>query len=650
MSSAKFTRRVLMVSGLLLLSLFALAYWQPLHFWGIHFHSYLSIWTSLACLVVGLALAWATTRISPSLQLRQAIPNWAMSLGIAGLMALLFYKLTIATQLYGDARTILASLSPGGQEAGKHSLLSALSPTIFSSKNGETFTYGLASAVQKAFGCSLPEAFRVLSAVIGALFAWVWMQFVYYKLKSPLLRLLGAILGLTAGAAQVFYGHAEVYAAPILLFTAYLITLVIYLEKREAKWLIVLCILLLVAIRSHAAGYILAPTLGYAFLARWAGTRPERLQWLSWRRAGLMIPLVCILLGMIAYFTAFSAGAEKAGAVSGEKNIFLRLFADHTADNAYAMFSAWHFWDCWQEMLLCTAPGFVLLVAWAVGVMRNQPWSAPAEVAVTIAAGLTGLLFFAIDPLLAMPRDWDLCALQAPGLLVLAVLWLSRQEDSLKMTWLPVGILFSLGGLQAMAVVVNHNAHAVHLRQVNVAQHIVISGHGGGAFILRQALEVPSLGKPEALRLIDEFLKAVSPYQNQQNRSEFAFMIQFAGSLSYEAGDTRKALAYFKESIALEPAEIKVYEDMAIIEYQLKSYADALTHLQLAMAIDQNNPQDWLLGYTIARDQGNYQLALQFGESYLARWPDTVNLTTELEMVRTLAGQEIRFAPKSPSK
>lgn len=43
MSSAKFTRRVLMVSGLLLLSLFALAYWQPLHFWGIHFHSYLSV-------------------------------------------------------------------------------------------------------------------------------------------------------------------------------------------------------------------------------------------------------------------------------------------------------------------------------------------------------------------------------------------------------------------------------------------------------------------------------------------------------------------------------------------------------------------------------------------------------------------------------
>lgn len=649
MSSAKFTQRVLVVSGLMLLLLFALAYWRPLHFWGINFHSYLSIWTSLGCLVAGLAFAKATTRIAPSLEQRIGIPNWAVALGIACVMALLYYKLTIATQLYGDARSVLASLSPGGVESGRHSLWSALSPNIFSSKNGENFSYGLASAVQKALGGSISEAFRVLTALIGGIFAWVWMLFVYYKLKSPLLRLLGAILGLTAGAAQVFYGHAEVYAAPILLFTAYLITLVIYLEKKEAKWLIFLCMLLLLAIRSHAAGYILAPTLGYALFAHWAGT-PERLHWLSWRRAGLMIPLICILLGVIVYFTAFSAGADKAGAVGGEKNIFLKLFADHTADNAYAMFSGWHFWDCWQELLLCTAPGFALLLAWAVGLARKQPWNAPAEVAVAIAVGLTGLLFFAIDPLLAMPRDWDLCALQAPGLLVLAVLWLSRQEDSLKMAWLPVGILIALGGLQAMAVVVNHDPHAVHLRQIKVAQHIVISGHGGGAFILRQTLELPAFTRLEALHLIDAFLKAVSPYQNKQNRSEFAFMYQFAGSLSYEAGDAVKALAYFKESIALEPAEIKVYEDMAVIEYQLKSYADALTHLQLAMAIDQNNPQDWLLGYTIARDQGNYQLALQFGVSYLARWPDTVNLATELEMVRTLAGQEMRFAPKSPSK
>ena len=650
MSTAKFTQRALLGSGLFTLLLFAVAYIHPLHFWGIDFPSYLPAWVGISCIALGLALAKASAVASVRLPAKNPIPHGMISLGVACAMSLLFYKLTIATQLYGDTRTVLASLGPGGVEAGKHSLWSALSPNIFSSKNGEVFTYGLVSALQQALGCSILEAFHVLTAVIGGIYAGLWMEFVQYKLRSLLLRVLAAVLGLTAGVTQVFYGHPEVYAAPILLFTSNLIALMIYLERKDGKWLIVLFALLLLAIRSHAAGYVLVPTLVYALLAQWAGTQSMRLQWLSWRRAGLLIPLVAVLIGVAAYFIAFDAGAEKAGAISGEKNIFLKLFADSSPDNAYAMFSAWHFWDCWQEILLCTAPGFALLLAWAVGLLRKQSWDAPAEIAVTLAAGLAGLLFFAIDPLLAMPRDWDLCALQAPALLVWGVLWLARQENALKTAWLPVGLLLALSGLQALAVVVNHDAHAVHLRQVKVAQHIVISGHGGGAFILRQALEVPALGKPEAVRLIDAFLKDVAPYQGDHNRTEFAFMNQFAGSLSYDAGDAPKALAYFKASVALEPAEIKVYEDMAVIEYQLKSYADAMAHLQLAMAIDQGNPQDWLLAYTIARDQGNYRLALYYGESYLQRWPDTVNLKAELEMVRALANEENSLAPKSPSK
>ena len=127
-------------------------------------------------------------------------------------------------------------------------------------------------------------------------------------------------------------------------------------------------------------------------------------------------------------------------------------------------------------------------------------------------------------------------------------------------------------------------------------------------------------------------------------------MNQYAGSLHYEMGDARKALAYYKVSVALEPAAIAVHEDMAVIAYQLKSYAEALSYVQKALAIDGNNPQDWLLAYSIARDQGNYELALQYGETYLRRWTDMPNLAAELETVRALGVEEIALAPKSPSK
>ncbi len=79
MSTAKFTQRALLGSGLAACILYALAYFEPLHWWGIDFHSYLPIWLGIGSAILGLALArWAASLGLPQ---RRSIPHWLWSPG-----------------------------------------------------------------------------------------------------------------------------------------------------------------------------------------------------------------------------------------------------------------------------------------------------------------------------------------------------------------------------------------------------------------------------------------------------------------------------------------------------------------------------------------------------------------------------------------
>ncbi len=624
----------LLGAGLVVILLYVLAYAFPLHFWGIHFHAYLPLYASLIAIGVPVALSLGIYKTQDGLHKIPSLPTWVISAIVAGGMWLLFYNIIINTTLYGDTRALLIALGPSGTLSTQYDLAGALSPDILSSKNGEQFTYSLVAGLQKMLGCSVWGAFRVLSAALGLVYAFVWMEFTQRRFKTLLMRVLVAAIGLTAGITQVFYAHPEVYAAPILIYTSYLIALIMFLEARERKWLVASAILLLLSIRSHSAGYTLAPTFAYALLALWAGDNPVRKQWLGWKRAGWMIPVACLVLGTVGFLTAFQSGAEKLDIRGTGKNIFLTAFGDGSPDNAYAMFTAWHGWDYFQEFLLCSAPSVAILLAWATGLVRKQSWDATPEIAITMAFILMSSLYFAIDPVLTMPRDWDLCGLIAPPLLLLAVLWLARHESELQKSPLPIAVLMAIGGLQVLTAVVNNDARAVHLHLIDTAKHTFITEHGGGGYFLRHAVDVPAFDKAKRLHLISQAVEDLQPHETAANRSEYAFLCQYTGSLYFAQNDDNNALRYFNASVERFPDEFRLYYDLAVVESHLKQYDAALAHANLSMRLEKKLSAAWKLAFELATTTGKDDLAQEYAQDYLQKFGDTSAFASEIAVWR----------------
>jgi hypothetical protein len=620
--------KALIGTSLLVLALFGLAYVYPANFWGINFHTYLPPIVPIGILGLVPGGYWWVHRK------RFSIPSWAISLAIAALMGLLFILLPIKTQLYGDTVSILKTMGKGGVFADKYDLAGAFSPEIFTTKNGEQFSYSLAAGLSRGLGLEIGTGFRILTAIFGMIYAFVWMEFIQRRIQTTSIRLFAAAMGLTAGATQVFYGHPEVYAAPILFFTVYLVALVRYLERGNGRWFWAVVPLLVLAIRSHSAGFALVPTLVYALAVAWAGKNPRREQWTQWKWAGRVVLGVSLVAGAAGYFLVFKSGDDSISTSSKAGNMFLRLLGDDSPDNSYFMFSKWHLWDYLQEILLCSAPAFTLILAFCLTRGRRDLWKGKPVIAVSIAAVLLFALYFAIDPLLTMPRDWDLFSLIAPPLLVLAVLLLARGESQLQQKWIPQALLLAISGLQFTFVFVNHNPTRVHLRQLDVTRHIFQSGDGGGAFLVRHALDALPGTDRERIQKLEQTLRELAPYLHPSNFADFAYLNQYGGTLAFGQQDYALALRFYAATYKYQPEQVESMEDLAVTEYHLNHFDQSLHYATLAMAAQSKRSSTWVLGFVSALNVGREDLALRIGTDYLRKFGDPDHLGPQIQALQ----------------
>lgn len=606
----------------IVLASFGLAYLWPAHFWGVNFHTYLPIYIVAALLVI----AWGRAVAMPSMQMRWleklAAPAWVWSLVVAGVSWAWFYFYYLDTKMYGDSLLNLKDLAPGGLLYDQYGWDTALSLHIFKSKTGEPFTFGLVHGLQNMFGISAWAAFRGVSTTFGAAFVFLWMQFLQRRVQSFPARIVVALLGLTAGVTQVFYAEPEVYAAPIFCFTAYLIALTNVLEARRSRGLIGLGILLFCCVRCHASAWTFVPTYLYAALVAYAVQRPRLQAWLGWRRAGWMIPATVMVIAAIGYFTAFKAGDDSVRLVRGAGNMFLTLWGDATPDNAYYIFSGWHFWDYLQLILLSTAMGFALLLGSLFSKQRGALWGNAPMVGLGIGLLCLGSLFVAVDPQLTMARDWDLFSLVSPPILVMAALLVVRMEALLQGSVFLRGMLFSMAMLQFTATIVNHHPMQVHARQLDLARHLFVEGEQGGCYMISHSIEAMPITPEARLSLLQQQIAAVLPYDSPIFNADIALLHQFAGTLAIEAHNDRLALTYYQELDRRLPGKPATLEDLAVLAYNLGQYQPAAFYASQAINAGSTKPANCLLGITCAQLLGNAPLELQFREAYQQRMND----------------------------
>ncbi|MBP8073167.1 MAG: hypothetical protein KAY96_00275 [Bacteroidia bacterium] len=625
---------VLLALSVAMLVLLGVAWMYPVHLWGLNFISYAPLIYLLAVLPIAVALAWPgwSKFKFPSNQ----IPRWVWSLVAAVGMWAMFFFYYIDTELYGDALLNIKVLSDGGDWAKRYHVISGSTFNIFTPKNGEQFTFSIVKGLSRLTGLSMWATFRGYASVLGAVWVFIWMQFVQRKIQNKGIQMLAALLGIFSGMTMTFYAMPEVYAPPLLFFTGYLICLVEFLETGKKKWLVLLFPLLLMAIRTHSSGFALAPSLVYALLVAAVGEKENLQKWTSWRRAGWMIPAVFLAIGLAGYLTVFKAGDDSVKVIPTAGNMFLTPFGGSNPDDAYYLFGFWHAWDFVQELLFCSAAGCVIFLAFLLAPGRKVYWTGKPMVGLGIATVMLLALYFAIDPHVTLPRDWDLFSLVFPPILVTCIVLIAQAEEKLAESWLRQSLLLLLIGLQFSFFLVNHDKKRVHDRQLDVAQHVFASNEPGGAFLIKHTLDAYPTSPQERVAMLEKQLKVLAPYENAVTNTDFAFIYQYGGILCFEMKDFQKARNFYLEADKRLPEQVGTYEDLAVVEFNLGSYDRALYFANLAMRFQSKHSANWVLAFTAARRIGNEPLALQIGIDYLQKYGDPNGIRPEIE---ALAGK-----------
>ncbi len=133
-------------------------------------------------------------------------------------------------------------------------------------------------------------------------------------------------------------------------------------------------------------------------------------------------------------------------------------------------------------------------------------------------------------------------------------------------------------------------------------------------------------GTREAMR--DRLKDALNKKQN------FADALYLMSQLSAGESKADEALQYSLEALKIAPNDINVLTQTGLLLYGKRAYQDAITVLQKALEIDQNNQN---VAYFLAlslRDAGNKELAKNIGEELIKRNPGNADLQKFLDSLQ----------------
>jgi hypothetical protein len=537
--------------------------------WGIHFLGYLPIAARLLLLTAGGVL------LIPSIQrsLYQSLVNasapkdekhklgFVLPAVVAVICFLLFLSFTIKTDIYGDTINMLKWYGDNAT-FDTHWLTDILSPHLVDNK--EALTVSVHRIVAYLFSLSIESSYRVMSAVWGSLFVFVWLLFVQKISKGPL-RILLVLVGLSAGAMQVFFGHVENYPFGIFTSVLFFVALYFYLEGKTRT--VVLLLLYLLAFKAHIVAILFLPALALALLYRYRSRITFAQSLLSWRVLRVVIILPTTLIGLALYFFVFQSWKEPYALSIGRQfqQTFLPIIQLPAPLDHYALWSPYHFIDFINVLLLIGAPIIAILVSLLLYNRKDLDWNQPRLIVFSIAALFPFLFFFAMNPTLSPVRDWDVFTLLFPPLLFLTTILLLQAEVRPYLSSLfPLAIIFGVI-LTGVLVAVNTSPAQLQGRLQDAGAYTYASYYANAEYIEARALALndTSTTAPNHLtRIVEELSKAKLHHNDEELASMMARL-----ALLYRTNDLESAIKWANEAKRISPNIIQ--HDFELADYYI---------------------------------------------------------------------------------
>jgi hypothetical protein len=251
------------------------------------------------------------------------------------------------------------------------------------------------------------HAFQILSILSGAGFLLILFFFVRDLVATTSERLLIALLVLSAGGIQLFFGYVETYALSYFLFLAFIFFSIRYLKKECT--LVVPAIVFGLLFTSYFGMIAIAPV--FCFLAFVELKRHKPVSLLI--AIVSMLTVMAVVLGYVgctfeSFFGLVSAGGSHFLPISNVSKYF----------QSYLLFSKEHLTDLFNLQLLL-APFSIILVLllfiFKCDIEEREKITLPFFIILFICC----LIFTSIlNTELGTSRDWDLFAPLFLGILI----------------------------------------------------------------------------------------------------------------------------------------------------------------------------------------------------------------------------------------
>ncbi len=616
--------------GCIFICCYVMGFAFPDWWWGTHFVAFLpGPWDIVLLAIIGilLTISWITPD-HPWLQKIAAISfprlleRWLPVL-VAVLMMLFMANFPIIFDIYGDAYRF----GPHLKEVSQHSwteffqVILSFDPSLW---GGRQMILECVAFFSWLFQVTNENAFDIMNIVCGGLFTGVWIYFILDTVKNRVWQVILTLAGLTAPFMLNFFGHFEVYAPVLLLELLFLVGLVLFNKRPDTKKVLGLLILLLVNVKLHKFGILLAPAwliiaTGY-FFKRFS----HRIH--TWKFVGFGVLAPSLAAGLIVYFFVLGDHRDDRSLLTEAlslDHLFLPLFSPDPPLNRYNLFSPNHFFDLFNLLFFWSPVAILVLLYVLIFHRRSIDKNDRNLVLLGMTMALFMVAFFAINPLLSMPMDWDLFSLPAPALLVITTILVSKTENApVPMPLIGVALSLALFCLPAFAIHTSPASLSYRLESLciwNFRSYYEWTARNTG-----YALNLAGEDEATYTQRKSRILKKLKPYALPKVDREYANLLAEEGRhLLRTKKQPEAALAFLDTAYYYYPDLNVNIAYLMEAHFRLKQFRTAFQYSQKMLALEYPDiRQAYMAVMHCALEAGMYAEALEYSSEYLAQWPE----------------------------
>jgi tetratricopeptide (TPR) repeat protein len=454
------------------------------------------------------------------------------------------------------------------------------------------------------FGLTSETALAILSIVAGVVAVFALLRLAASLTPDRGGRLLAAVLLLTAGSTQLFFGHVEYYAMLAAATALYLWLACALLGAGRPTWPTWLAWGALLPVHLSALAFLPAQAV-LALRELRAGRRRAVLTTLA-AAAGLGLAMILPRLvgrGMSAFVATTWAGPQR---------YLAPFFNRESTRHAFGFLSAQH-WLALLNDLLLAAP----LALVALPVLWRQRRGRPDAIHAFLAAAAVGALLFSIlfHRELGPIRDWDILSANAFVLLAFVAARLVRPHPGHQRTAALIVAAAGLHHLVPWVALQTRPAATVAWIERHTRASGQLSPHARAYWYEEIAILHRQHGDEAASLLAYEAAVAANP-------SDARYHVGL-GNRYLMRGEMERAAEQYEDALRRRPNLAPAHNNLAYTLALLGRDLDAaLAHAQAALAADSTRVDYWTTLARVESTRGDPAAARAAAANALRRRPD----------------------------